>query len=901
MRNLLVPNDSVQGGLLPGLVIQNNVLEEGGLGGIAIQGESPIWEIAPDRIPGTDPSTATNADQTHFGGFINDGELLIIDSDRTRVNFEYEDIAGGPGSVVQGDGVRPNSSPIYYRDDPGQPLYRIIGTNLTAFGTTALETMMGIRDGINGSILVTNGTTQQVRATVAQSMLGPVAGAPTQIQVGYPNYFNRPAVYLEGVTSIQTNSGPFDIRQLDLGETPQPHARLVNNTIVGTDGRVSIDGVTSQVESNDTIATATQTWQGTSHNPLTYTTTGVIGDNAQLVRDLSQDVDMFQFKLGVGERVRIDVDAVAGSPLNGYLQVFDSRGIPQTFTNSTGQQVTFSDNDIAPGETLGLDPYIDFTATAPGVYYAALSSVGNTSFDPLSQANRGSGLTRGAYSLSLSVLHPQDFTITAEDASAYNGGETFTIFQIPDIGSTQSNGRTFEFTFGGAVQAGNIPIRLNANWYFPDVARAIAKAINEGNAGQPALPNTQSLPNGTLGTASPLPPVTAIALGGLAGILDSGLNNITGDLATVLSQFSVVNELGTNAVSDREIIRQTGSTFREVNQGLQVFPRRNDGFAPTHSSIGIGFDRDLTGPISPTSIGDGTTEKFVLVKNAAFIQSNGTIIVDPDANANSNLDQMIPETGILATRGASPTILNNAFFNIQTPIINEESRFFPLTGGVAPYGSNNPNQPAKSGEVVIGGSIYQYFETRGSQTRFATGIEASPTNVPNTSLDLNVIVPNGVKLFENAQGGRYLPAAGSPLIDSAVDSLPERPRLAAVKQAMGISVSPVIAPNYDLVGQLRVDDPDVAPPSGQGQNAFKDRGALDRADFIGPAAILLNPIDNDALGVDQDKADSVVQLNSGVYPEFRIQLADGNEPSNPFKGIGVDDSSVTNSVIDGND
>ncbi len=32
---------------------------------------------------------------------------------------------------------------------------------------------------------------------------------------------------------------------------------------------------------------------------------------------------------------------------------------------------------------------------------------------------------------------------------------------------------------------------------------------------------------------------------------------------------------------------------------------------------------------SNTSRGDGTTEKFVLVKNAAFIQSNGSIIVDP--------------------------------------------------------------------------------------------------------------------------------------------------------------------------------------------------------------------------------------------------------------------------------
>ncbi len=82
-----------------------------------------------------------------------------------------------------------------------------------------------------------------------------------------------------------------------------------------------------------------------------------------------------------------------------------------------------------------------------------------------------------------------------------------------------------------------------------------------------------------------------------------------------------------------------------------------------------------------------------------------------------------------------------------------------------------------------------------------------------------------------------------------------------------------------MVGQLRVDDPDVAPPAGQGQNVFKDRGALDRADFVGPAAILLNPIDNDALGIDQDSADSVVQLNSGVYPDSEFNwLTEMNQP-----------------------
>ena len=208
----------------------------------------------------------------------------------------------------------------------------------------------------------------------------------------------------------------------------------------------------------------------------------------------------------------------------------------------------------------------------------------------------------------------------------------------------------------------------------------------------------------------------------------------------------------------------------------------------------------------------------------------------------------------MASRGASPTVLNNVFFNVQTPVINEESRTNLNTGIAAPYGSPNPNVVTKPGQVVLGGSAYQYYETASSNSRFSTGIEASPTNVPNTALDQNIDVPNGVRLFVNAQAGEYLPAAGSPIIDTAINRLDGRPSLAAIASALGLPQSDVLAPEYDLVGQLRADDPSVSPPGGIGQNVFKDRGALERADFIGPAAILLDPIDNDALGIDGDRA-----------------------------------------------
>lgn len=1380
-RNLLVANNSVQGGLLPGVVIQNNVLEEGGLGGINISGENPIWMISPLFVPffpeGDDPDT-WNADYnplvnssdppSHFGFYLDDGDQLIIDSDRTRLRFEFEDMAGGGtgnpvwgSGQVEGNGYLPDSSVAWYRDTGGDLYQRTPCDGCQPFATNAFETMHALRDSILGSILVTNGTTQIVNATIAESLMGPDVNAPpTGFGFGYPLYHNRPALYLEGVTNIQyfnlipTPGNPFDIRTLDLGHAPQPHTRIVNNTVVGKDGRASFNGESPLNEANDSIANAVQTWQGTSIKPLVYSDVGVIGDGGPIIAgdlpassgnsgsssgdgggqggggnatasfrpqrvivrfedhvteqqqnqflaarglevdkrfslingvlarvpdnrpiislaaeltntpqvkyaepdyeisltrapndprypqqwalnntgqtggtpgadigaerawdiftgssevviavldtgvdfnhpdlrnnmwvnpgelvgntldddgngyvndihgwdfadgdsdpmdvdghgthvagtiaaatnnaigiagvawnskimalkifnnfgtgfssgsieaiqymtrmktlfginivasnnsygrlgDFSQaerdaieqsinagilfvasagndtnnndvlpafpasygldgiisvaatnhndvlagfsnfgasrvdlaapgvdilstlpgggygllsgtsmaaphvagvaallaglnpelsvnelkaaillgadpvdslkgtsvtgarlnahksllvssvpartstDVDIFQFKLGTGERAFIDV-ATENSGLQAALQIFDSRGVPQRFVNFQGNEVLITGTEGPDGSWSGRDPSADFTALKPGVYYAAVSSVGNTTYDPLSLAGRTRGTSSGAYRISIDARTLNDFVIVAQDASAYQTGQTFTIHGVPDSDVSGSTGVTFEFIIGPGDPSNpvHIPINLGPDWRFPDVARAIAKAINEGDFGRPAVSNRQQLPNGRFGTASPLPAAHAQGLGGLDGVLDAPRNTIVGDLRDLLEQLGNVDELGTNVVPQREIERQITGPVNQSNQGLRLFPRRPDGVTTvintgvvsrgrvhTHtqftslSHLGIGHDRLSTTPLSPTSLADGTTEKFIVVKNVAFIDGNGSILVAPDLETQNNLNQLLPETGVLATRGASPTILNNVFFNVQTPVINEESRRFPITGVMAPYGSNNPNFPVKPGQVTLGGSIYQYHETATSINRFATGIESSPTNVPNTSLDFNTIVPATTRLFVNAQAGNYVPAAGSPLVDSAIDTLPERPALATVKTAMGLSVSPIVTPSFDIVGQLRTDDPDVAPPQGQGQNIFKDRGAFDRADFIGPAAILLKPIDNDALAVDRDPADSVVQLVSGVYPEFRIQLKDGNEPANPLFGLGIDDSSVTGTVV----
>ena len=121
---------------------------------------------------------------------------------------------------------------------------------------------------------------------------------------------------------------------------------------------------------------------------------------------------------------------------------------------------------------------------------------------------------------------------------------------------------------------------------------------------------------------------------------------------------------------------------------------------------------------------------------------------------------------------------------------------------------------------------------------------------------------DGIPLFRNPFFGNFYPAAGSPIIDSSVDALEDRLAMVQVSAPLGIAASPIQTPKYDAFGQLRVDDPAVAPPPGLGENVFKDRGAVDRADFIGPNAKLVNPLDNggDDLDPNANLGESAPQL-----------------------------------------
>jgi hypothetical protein len=212
--------------------------------------------------------------------------------------------------------------------------------------------------------------------------------------------------------------------------------------------------------------------------------------------------------------------------------------------------------------------------------------------------------------------------------------------------------------------------------------------------------------------------------------------------------------------------------------------------------------------------------------------------------------------GIQVDQNASPTLLNNIVAELATGVFGRRDL------GVT---------------TVLGGTVFK------QNTADTVGIGRG---------SFPVTLADNAPLFLNSGTNTFYLAPGSRAIDSSVNSLQDRPDLVTVKSPLGLGLSPILAPDLDALGQVRVDDPQVSPLPGQGANVFKDRGALDRADFSGPTAVLIDPQDNDGLLRDSDPRVTYVQVTNEVLTNFSIQLMDGLEPNQSQAGSGADDSTV---------
>ncbi|TWU47287.1 hypothetical protein Poly51_50860 [Rubripirellula tenax] len=896
VRNLPTLNNEVIGGQTPGLVIRNNTIDQAGFAGIKVEGEIRPYVIDSSTFDLGDGDNVFGA--FLFGNLISDGLLMVVDAADTRVVFEFEDIGGdgttdGGSGAIGGNGFNDGHVPIYIRHDGGP-------YNGRSVAHTRQEVMLAIYDAINSSILVTNGLQPLVKATLGTSLLG--TDSSFFDDFGFFNNFflaTDSAVYIEGATNIQFSSAgfnpppvpflnPFTAYLAPVHDAPQPVTRIVNNTIYGNDGTASRFSGNPLTEPNDVLFQAVDTRLGSGHSGP-FTKSGTIGDSVS-VSAATADVDMYRVDLVVGDRLTVDIDTVAGGP-NTTIRLFDSSGTEVAINRSgsapdyletSADPLTF---DSAIGRTE--DAYLDFRALLTGTYFIGISSDGNDTYDALSTSGRAVGNgPAGDYDIAISNIAPRTFVMSVDNGSntrfpgANTGiqvadfyGTRFSVTQVNDLQNPGANGATtniqqFEFTNGqggrtftdpsGEIIV-NVPLQGNNEFRVADVVQAIAYAISGDafarNAGlpNPPLPNDE-FANGPDGASGPLGAVLATSLGGIEG-------NSTG-----LRTFPLTGDFNTSFGHNR--------TLAQVGSG---------GFAGT------------------STLGSGVSELYVLVERAA------NITISPEAAAAGlrldpaeglNIDQLLPETGILLTGGSSGTVVNNVFSNLHQGFVDEYATFT----GFFNVTNNNPNVHPKPAISVVTANVFQHIETANNVFRqqmtqpFVNngniGITPGPSNVNGGTDDFNITLGNDDPLFVNPEGGNFLPSSNSVVIDSSVNSLTERDRLAGLLRSVGLPVSNVLAPDRDVNGVLRADNPDVAPPGGLGSQVFKDRGSNELADFVGPAAIINVPLDNDAEGVDIDPSTGFLRLASGIYREFRIQLRDTGDSSDPFSGLGIDDDTV---------
>ncbi|MBI2478386.1 MAG: pre-peptidase C-terminal domain-containing protein [Planctomycetia bacterium] len=351
----------------------------------------------------------------------------------------------------------------------------------------------------------------------------------------------------------------------------------------------------------------------------------------------------------------------------------------------------------------------------------------------------------------------------------------------------------------------------------------------------------------------------------------SGTNFSTGDYQIRIKTDDAVGFGVTEFTDtgDRNVVREQGQVLIHSNS---ITNSLNFGvISAAASRDGTGNTPHVGPPRTTREVNAvGLTTGVVIANNVIATGGQGGISFTGDANLPGAQRAAIPfgrivnntivgsgnGTGVLVASNASPTLLNNIVADFATGI------------------SVDPT----AASTVIGGTIY-----RGNTANtLGTGVGASAIILANTT----------DPLFVDEANGNYYLAPGSRAIDSSINSLQDRPELVAIRGPLGFPVSPILAPEVDAIGQNRVDDPSVASAPGQGSNVFKDRGALVRADFAGPTAVLISPRDNDALGFDSDGRATFVNLTNQVVRNFSIQLLDGIEPSDSQNGTGASDASV---------
>ncbi len=716
-------------------------------------------------------------------------------------------------------------------------------------------------------------------------------------------------------------------------------------------GPVTLDvHATDVAETNDTFAAATQTHIMGIDSPA-YLGRGVIGDNANFPLRRGFDVDLFEVALPAGETLRVDVDAnEIGSPLNAVLRIFDGEG----------NELAVSENDPAPGELPRFDPFLEFTPSVAGRYYLGISGSDNRSYDPQIEGSGSEGET-GFYQLEITfgASTGSDFVMYDErgDSNLFRDQG-----QILIRGNTITNSAGYGIVVAPGTrdgQDGDIPHsgpvrntpKLNAGSLVPGVviANNVLAYNGNSNTGQGggirfsgevnppggqvgAVPFGRIINNTIYGGVTPnaVPrPVEIVFMIATSPSMGQDIAELRRQLpaldaqvqaANLDARYGLVTFPDSNSNNAPKQIQDfvTFSTFVSAGSPFNTFPTAGaieygsqavlealNGF---DASTTFNFNRPgaevLTILVTDEDDDSGTTDfnSALTALQAASARFFG-IALDPDSpfagNTAQTYDQFARQTGgalfDINVFRQSPTTFFNAFSQaIVSTLAGGLGAGISVENNASPTLLNNiaaglavgirVDASSEQAGTVVGATLYQ-----GNQTDLSAG---------QINEDFPLHIGAADPLFRDVTTGHFYLSRLSAAIDSSVGSLLDRFDIEQVKNLLGIADSPILAPETDLAGQVRVDDPEVETPGGFGEFVFVDRGALDRSDFVGPTATSVNPRDNDADGLDQNPAPTALEFDTSVaYSSFRLRLVDGVPPAEPNFGSGVEDVTIVSSNV----
>ncbi|MCY2983372.1 MAG: tandem-95 repeat protein [Planctomycetota bacterium] len=552
---------------------------------------------------------------------------------------------------------------------------------------------------------------------------------------------------------------------------------------------------------------------------------------------------------------------------------FAERGEMVTYqANSTTSVTSFSKNPRH-------EPAAGYAEIETGTYQVevrrgATYGAGGAAFPTLTLAS--SFDTNDRSSQQLSLVAPRGSQVFDGQTFQLSNGVTIATYEYDDT-SIVSGPRV-------GVAQGNVRVPFSSLDTAAGVGQSMRDAINSA-ASRSILDVTAGMSDGTVSGGTFVGKPTTSRIVNIHSTGKVAANNLGG------ANFGVTQFTTSTAPTGPGYILFGIDTFK-LNEAGDQNRDRDQGLVMISSNIirdvsGVGIVVDSGARISPLTPlagalphpgaarnllqfnATGLVPGPVIVNNLIYSAAVGGILFSGDQRSANSVQAPVPfgrivnntivglngaGIGINVTDNASPTLLNNIIASNAVGI----------------------NVDASSSTTVIGSTLY-----KGNAAN--VGGSAVLGNKPQ-------LLSASDPLFVNAAARNYYLASGTRAIDSSADSQNDRQEMTTVRQVLGIPDSPILAPDFDLTGQLRVDDTSVSSPDGTGANPFKDRGAYDRADFFGPVAIIQQPLDNDPDIVDVDRTNTYIRLSSGTLNSFSILLY---EP----EGTGPDAATVTDNSV----